>query len=59
MSWVLTRMFCSGRPDTSASTVRMACGAWLVMWSVSWPRTAFQSATQPHVSIDATWMRGM
>ncbi len=45
--------------DTSASTVRMACGAWLVMCSVSWPRTASQSATQPHVSIEATWMRGM
>ena len=44
MSWVLTRMFCSeiGRPApaaTSARTVRMACGAWLVMCSVSCWRT--------------------
>ncbi len=30
-----------------------------VMWSVSSPRIASQSAMQPHVSIEATWMRGM
>ena len=44
---------------TSARTVRIACGAWLVMWSVSCWRIGSQSATQPQVSIEATWIRGM
>ncbi len=59
MSWVFTRMFCSGRPATRARTVRTTWGAWLVMCRVSWPRTASQSAMQPQVSIEATWIRGM
>jgi len=37
----------------------MACGAWLVICSVSCWRTGSQSATQPQVSIEATWIRGM
>jgi len=50
MSGEITRMFCSGNPVTSANTVRIAWGAWLVMWIVALPVMPFTSATQPHVS---------
>ena len=43
---------------TSASTVRTACGACVVMCTVSLPCAVSKSAMQPQVSIDATWMRG-
>ncbi len=59
MSWVLIRILCSGMPDTRLKTVRIACGAWVVIWTSRCWRTGFQSATMPHVSIDATWIRGM
>ena len=45
-------------PATSANTVRTACGACVVMYTVSLPSALSKSATQPQVSIEATWMRG-
>jgi len=39
MSGEITRILCSGRPATSAYTVRCACGAWVVHQSVSLPLT--------------------
>ena len=59
MSGEMTRILCSGIFDTSEKTVRIACGAWVVIHTVSLPLTRSKLATQPHVSIDATWMRGM
>ena len=56
------RILCSSSPTwpaTSAKTVRMACGAWVVIQTVSLPSTLSKLATQPHVSIEATWIRGM
>jgi len=51
------RIFSSDRPTcpaTSASTVRTACGAWVVMYTVSLPCAVSKSAMQPQVSIEAT-----
>ena len=62
MSGEMMRILSSERPTcpaTSAKTVRMACGAWVVIQTVSLPLTVSKSATQPQVSIEATWMRGM
>ena len=62
MSGEMTRIFSSDSPSgpaTSANTVRMACGACVVIHSVSLPSTLSKLATQPQVSIEATWMRGM
>ena len=62
MSGETMRIFSSERPTcpaTSAKTVRIACGACVVMYTVSLPLTRLKSATQPQVSIEATWMRGM
>ena len=53
------RILCSGMPETREKTVRMACGACVVIQTVSLPLTASTEATQPQVSIEATWMRGM
>ena len=39
MSGEITRILCSGRPDTSAYTVLWACGACEVVHSVSFPFT--------------------
>ena len=62
MSGEMIRILCSGSPTwpaTSANTVRMACGACVVIQTVSLPLTLSKLATQPQVSIEATWMRGM
>ncbi len=59
MSGEMTRILCSGMPLTREKTVRIACGAWVVIQMVSLPETASKLATQPQVSIEATWMRGM
>ena len=62
MSGEMMRILCSASPTwpaTSANTVRIACGAWVVIHTVSWPEILSNWATQPHVSIEATWMRGM
>ncbi len=53
------RILCSGMPVTSEKTVRMACGACVVIQMVSWPATLSNEAMQPHVSMEQTWMRGM
>ena len=56
------RILCSARPTcpaTSAKTVRMACGAWVVIHTVNWPETRSNWATQPQVSMEETWMRGI
>lgn len=58
----MIRILCSASPTcpaTSAKTVRIAWGAWVVIQTVSLPFTLSKWATQPHVSMDATWMRGM
>ncbi len=52
-------MFCSGSPVTSANTVRIAWGAWVVIQMVNRPETESMWAMQPQVSIDETWIRGM
>ena len=57
----MIRIFSSDSPTwpaTSANTVRIACGACVVIQTVSCPLTESNSATQPQVSIEATWMRG-
>ena len=62
MSGEMMRILCSARPTwpaTSANTVRIAWGAWVVIHTVSLPSILSNCAMQPHVSIDATWMRGM
>ena len=53
----MMRIFCSGRPATRANTVRIAWGACVVIQTVSLP-IASKDATQPHVSMDDTWIRG-
>src|SRR3989454_960006 len=58
ISGEMMRIFCSGRPATRANTVRIAWGAWVVIQTVSLP-IASNDATQPHVSMDDTWIRGM
>ncbi|CFS07326.1 Uncharacterised protein [Mycobacterium tuberculosis] len=58
MSGEITRILCSGNPATSAYSVRCACGAWLVVHSVSFPVTGSRSATAPQVSIGAGCTRG-
>ena len=39
ISGEITRILCSGSPDTSAYTVRWAWGAWDVVHNVSFPST--------------------
>ena len=58
MSGEMTRILCSGRPATSAYTVRCACGAWVVDQIVSLPVTLSKSATAPQVSSGAGCTRG-
>ena len=58
MSGEITRILCSGRPDTMAYRVRWACGAWVVSQMVSLPVTWSKSATAPQVSSGAGWTRG-
>ena len=61
MSGEMIRILCSSSPTcpaTSAKTVRIACGAWVVIQTVSFPVTLSNWATHPHVSIEATWIRG-
>jgi len=41
MSCVLIRILCSGIPETRLKTVRMAWGAWVVMWTSRCSRTGF------------------
>ncbi len=56
------RILCSSSPTwpaTSANTVRIAWGAWVVIQTVSLSWTLSKWATQPQVSIEATWMRGI
>ena len=62
MSGEMMRIFSSESPTwpaTRAKTVRMACGAWVVIQTVSLPWALSNEATQPQVSMEATWMRGM
>ena len=62
MSGEMMRILCSSSPTwpaTSAKTVRIAWGAWVVIHTVSLSLTLSQWATHPHVSMDATWIRGM
>ena len=62
MSGEMMRILCSASPTwpaTSANTVRIAWGACVVIHTVSLSLTLSKWATQPQVSIDATWMRGM
>jgi hypothetical protein len=57
----MIRILCSSSPTwpaTSANTVRIACGACVVIHTVSLPSILSKCAMQPHVSIDATWIRG-
>jgi hypothetical protein len=57
MSGEMMRIFSSDSPTwpaTSARTVRIACGACVVRYTVSLPLTRSKSATQPQVSIEAT-----
>jgi hypothetical protein len=58
MSGEMMRIFCSGRPATSAYTVRWACGAWVVVQTVSLPVTLSKSAIEPQVSSGAGCTRG-
>ncbi len=58
MSGEMTRILCSGRPDTMAYRVRCACGAWVVSQMVSFPLTWSYWATAPQVSSGAGWTRG-
>src|SRR5438128_7100753 len=61
MSGEMMRILCSASPTcpaTSAKTVRIAWGAWVVIHTVSLSLTLSKCATHPHVSMDATWMRG-
>ena len=58
MSGLITRIFCSGRPATSAYSVRWAWGAWVVHQMVSLPVTLSMSAIAPQVSSGAGWTRG-
>ena len=61
MSGEMIRILCSSSPTwpaTSANTVRIAWGAWVVIQTVSLPLILSKSAMQPHVSMEATWMRG-
>src|SRR5258708_3031344 len=54
----MMRMFCSGRPVTSANTVLIAWGAWLVMWIVALPVAPLTSALPPPVSTGSPSHRG-
>ena len=57
ISGEMMRILCSSNPTwpaTSAKTVRMACGAWVVIQTVSLPSTLSKCAMQPQVSIEAT-----
>ncbi len=61
MSGETMRIFSSDSPTcpaTRATTVRMAWGACVVRYTVSFPLIVSKSATHPQVSMDATWMRG-
>ncbi|GAP55083.1 hypothetical protein AHiyo6_16480 [Arthrobacter sp. Hiyo6] len=58
MSGETIRILCSGIPATMANSVRWACGAWVVSYSVSLPLTASKSATAPQVSMGAGCTRG-
>ncbi len=58
MSGEITRILCSGMPATRANSVRWACGACVVSYSVSLPLTGSMSATAPQVSMGAGCTRG-
>src|SRR6201984_1420763 len=58
MSGEMMRIMCSGSSATSATAVRMMCGAWVVMYTVSLEVARLKSAIAPQHSIGEGCDRG-
>ena len=58
MSGETIRIMCSGSSATSATAARMMCGAWLVMYTVSFEVDRLKSAIEPQHSIGEGCDRG-
>ena len=52
------RIMCSGSSATKATAARMMCGAWVVMYTVSFEVARLKSAIEPHASMGDGCERG-